>query len=193
MFPAMNESPAPTEIALKKGDHVLFHGRIATVETTSNWPGKARTVEVVDGGGRARSFFVLFGAPIVYFPTVLDALATVGDVETDDLDDAELRAELYFANPRIGDVFIHCDRHYFMKVVDRPEGEVHVVTADAGLAYERFKVKWGTVPQRFSSVSHFQATYERQDAPGYQLLAWGFNKHRDADRNKSLGPIGGPK
>lgn len=193
MLPAMN-SPTPTTgitgTPLKRGDMLLFHGRMATVLELSNIPGRARTVEVTDGGGRTRVFFTFTGSPISYFPSVLDALAAAGDFPKDNLDKRALRAELWFTDPQVGDVFAAYYGVYFLKITESSEGKLTSQVRTSSLVGRDLSPKWETSQHVFGSIEAFQKTFERQDGPGYSLYAWSSPRTKDADRIESLGSIG---
>jgi hypothetical protein len=187
----MSSQPSPTEISgLKKGDMVLFHRRMAVVHKPRVGGNGASFVDVTDGGGRTRTFFVFNKAPIVYFPTILEAMAATNVFPENELDRRALRAELWFTDPLPGDVFAACNGLYFLTIVERFKDRVKCKITSRSQEDQQLNLLWRTKYRSFSSIPAFQEAYEFKDGPGYELFAWSSNRTESADRIESLGPIG---
>ena len=94
---------------LKVGELVLYHGRLAEVLDVSG-PYGERTVSVTDEGGILHSYTILSWQRLqpLQLPgeCVLDAILRAAAGELSDHEQLKRLAELWLADPRVGDVFL---------------------------------------------------------------------------------------
>jgi len=93
---------------LEEGELVLYCGRLAEVLTTGRRSGPA-VLEVTDAGGVTHDYTVTYADDIRRLQgegeTVLDALARVATGQLSSSQQLKRLAEMWLAEPRVGDVF----------------------------------------------------------------------------------------
>ena len=187
-MPRMTTGITGTE--LKVGDMVLFHRRLATVTVVSSNGKEAWGLEHTDGGGRTREFKAFSSAPIVYFPTLLDAIAAAGDFPKDVFDERALQAERWFLRPQIGDVLCAPGKHYFVEITGRHRHKVHTEIRSSTPFDRAHNLVWRVKYRSFKSPKAFRKAFERGGAPGYTVFAWSSKRPKDADRIETPGSVG---
>lgn len=153
------------------GIAVLYCDRLATImHAESHVNGAAAIVEVVDAGGLARRFTVDVAHlyPVTSFrdPNTASSRTAVALFPGR----RELRkraAEVWFANPRTGDVF-HMLEELLVEVID--VGILGPIT----VLVHRHNVEedtWSTEQLVFNNAAAFREEYQRHGKPGYWLSA----------------------
>jgi len=162
-----------TGMELEVGTLVIFVGRLATVSRIGP---NARIVwvECTDEGGRTRTFSVFSADDLEILPTsefeVLDSIVkATAPPEGYELLDQIMKAELWFADPQVGDVFYRPDAHYYLRVSElTAAGELRAQTTSCKGIDEGYR----TEQVCFQSVELFRKTFEFKTCPGYSLAAY---------------------
>lgn len=169
---------------------VLFHRRMSTVTFVSGNGKVIWELEHTDGGGRTRKFKPHKQADIVCFPSILDAMVSSDPFPKYELDERALRAELWFMDPQVGDIFVNNHGTCFLEVVDRRKDRLWVRKLQRSVESDReIRPSDGTV-RSFSSVEGFQREYQRPHAPGYMFIAWSSKRLDGMDRIGVPGSVG---
>jgi hypothetical protein len=148
------------------GELWLFYGRLATI-TDVNELGHPTTLEVEDAGGRVRSFQVDGGSEIeplaTHDGTVLDAMRRA----TAPIEEARRAAELWFAAPRVGDVFASPGGVTFAIVELSSNGPITVCRSSYRGPDFGVIVRWVT----YANVASLRDAYQMHTSPGYWVRA----------------------
>ena len=180
----------PTEIKLTAGALVLYKGRLGTISKIGRG-GRIAWVESADDGGRMRTFSAFIGGDLKILSIdeydVLDSIVAATAAPTNGLDQLGRIAELWFANPRVGDVFYKPHRFYFL--------EIKELTAAGALRAELRSCRETDEGDRteqlsFSSIKRFQEMYEYKTQLGYDLLAYSSLRNDEMVRMKVPSSIG---
>jgi hypothetical protein len=161
-----------TEIELEVGAVALYCGRLATI-TRIGPNGRIVWVECTDEGGRTRTFSVFAANDLVLLPTgefeVLDSIVKVTAPPEDELLQLIMKAELWFADPQVGDIFYRPEAYYYLRVVElTAAGELRAQVSTCEGIDEGYR----TEQVYFRSIELFRSTFEFKTCPGYSLAAY---------------------
>jgi len=163
---------------------VLFYGRLGTIRR-SGPGGRIIWIEVTDDGGRTRLFssFATDNVKRLGLITyeLLDELVAATAAPLSIHGRAARRAELFFADPQVGDVFYTHDDVSYLEVLELGAGgSIRVLTKTC----ETGPLNCRTDSIYFASAALFQQKYEFKARPGYSMLAFSSQRSDEAVRRK---------
>lgn len=166
----------PGGIPVKPGDWVKYGDRLAEVIHVGRTSCDPTIVEVTDAGGRVRSFAARpeeLKEVLEEDETVLDVLSLSSRNTPALADSSFATAEVWLADPRIGDVFASRLGQELELLELREDGSIVVeLTTEFGPPTGR---KSRTIV--YASLKKLQEAYELRNYPGYYLRALRSQRH----------------